>query len=316
MPKHGIRLDLEFVAIAASAAIISVFMTGDIISNVMFTGLLAVLFFLIGIHLDLKELKKCTHYRKEILVGGAMIYLLTPLLAFLAAYFVPGSLGNAFIAIGVSAAAIGSPVVFSNIGKGEGDLALVIGALSLLAGFLIIPLLLLSFNVDFPILEFAVENLIFIGLPLLIGIGSQKYQNSILDDFKHHFSKLAVWLLILIMAIQFQLVYQSHGLQFITSLGAGIVLMAGFILVSYILSYIISKRAGIMERNARTIGFVAGSKAIAIALFIAAQFGGEAVAYVSAYYFVRQAVIGGIAEYFHHGKIEVLEKLQNTLLNR
>jgi len=32
-------------------------MTGEVISNVLFTGLLAALFFLIGIHVDIGELK-------------------------------------------------------------------------------------------------------------------------------------------------------------------------------------------------------------------------------------------------------------------
>lgn len=316
MPKHGIRLDLEFVAIAVSAAAVSVFMTGEVISNVLFTGLLAALFFLIGIHLDIDQLKKCSHYKKELLVGGIAIYILTPALALLTAYFVPESLGNAFIAIGVSAAAVGSPIVFSNIGKGEGSLALIIGSLSLLGGLLVIPVLLLSFNVDFPIAGFAVKNLMLVGVPLLIGIGAQRYQNILFDDFKHHFSKLALWLLILVMAVQFQLVYQAKGFGFINGLGLGVALMTLFVLASYGLSYLISRKLGIMERNARAIGFVSGSKAIAVALFIAAQFGGEAVAYVSAYYFVRQVVIGSIAEYYHHGKIRVFERLRFNPFNR
>jgi len=283
-------------------------MTGEVISNVLFTGLLAALFFLIGIHVDIGELKKSSHYRKEILIGGLMIYGLAPALAFLTAYLVPGSLGDAFIAIGVSAAALGSPIVFSNLGKGEGSLALIIGVLSLLTGFLIIPVLLIVLNVEFPILDFAVKNILVIGAPLLLGVIAQRYNNLLFDDFRHHFSKLALWLLILIMGVQFQLVYQVHGLGFITNLGIGVLLMTLFVLASYELAYLISRKSGIMERNARTIGYVTGSKGIAIALFVAAQFGGEAVAYVSAYYFVRQAVIGSIAEYINHGKIRFFEK--------
>lgn len=310
MPVHGIRLDLEFGAIVLSAVGLSMFMTGDVISNVLFTGLISALFFLIGIHVDLSELKKCKNYKREVLIGGITIYILAPALAFLTAYFVPENLGNAFIAIGVSAAAIGSPVVFSNIGKGEGDLALIIGGLSLLAGLLIIPALLFGFNVAFPVGRFAAKNLLFIGVPLLLGMGSQRYQNVLLKDLRHHFSKLTLWLLILVMAVQFQLIYQAQGFSFITGLGTGIGLMTLFVLASYSISYLIAKKAGIMERKARTIGFVTGSKGIAVALFIAAQFGGEAVAYVSAYYFVRQVVIGLIAEYFSKGEINIFERIK------
>jgi len=163
-------------------------------------------------------------------------------------------------------------------------------------------------NVEFPILDFAVKNILVIGAPLLLGVIAQRYNNLLFDDFRHHFSKLALWLLILIMGVQFQLVYQVHGLGFITNLGIGVLLMTLFVLASYELAYLISRKSGIMERNARTIGYVTGSKGIAIALFVAAQFGGEAVAYVSAYYFVRQAVIGSIAEYINHGKIRFFEK--------
>lgn len=314
MPAHGIRLDLEFVGLAASAALISVFATGQVISNVLFTSLISVLFFLIGLHLDIPELKKCTHYKKEIALGGLMIYLLTPLTALAISYLVPESLGNAFIAIGVSAAAIGSPVVFSNRGRGEGNLALIIGALSLFAGFLVIPALLFGMNLGFPAGEFAVKNLLFLGLPLFLGVGAQRYRNVLFEDIKHHFSKLALWLLILIMAVQFQLVYQARGLGFVTEMGVGLGLMTVFVLFSYIASYMVSRATGVMERNARTIGFVTGSKGIAVALFIAAQFGGEAVAYVSTYYFVRQAVIGTISEYFHHGDFRFVERFKPELL--
>lgn len=310
MPVHGIRLDLEFVGLAVSAALVSVFITGQVISNVLFTALISILFFLIGIHLDIGEIRKCGQYRKELALGGLMIYLLAPLLAFGISAFLPGSLGDAFIAIGFSAAAIGSPVVFSNLGKGEGNLALLIGSLSLFAGFLIIPLLLFGMDIGLPIEKFAVNNLLFAGLPLTLGAVSQRFHNFLFDDFRHHFSKLALWLLVLVMVVQFQLVYQARGLGFIMELGTGIALMAGFVLVSYIGSYLISRQTGVMERNARTIGFVTGSKAIAIALFIASQFGGEVVAYVSVYYFVRQAVMGSIAEYYHSGEIPVINRLK------
>lgn len=316
MPKHGIRLDLEFAALTISAAAISFFMTGQVISNVLFTGLMATLFFLIGIHIDFNQVKKCTQYKKEILTGGVMIYLLAPVLALLTAYLVKGSLANAFIAIGVSAAAIGSPVVFSNIGKGEGNLALIIGSLSLFSGFLLIPLILLGFSVQFPIIGFAIDNLLFLGAPLAIGMIAQRYENALFEDFKHHFSKLALWLLVLVMAVQLQMVYQAQGISFLSGLGVAVVLMSLFVLVSYGISYTVSKKLGIMERNARTIGYVTGSKGIAIALFIAAQFGGKAVAYVSVYYFVRQAVIGSIAEYYRHGRIRVAERLEFSFFNR
>lgn len=308
MPVHGIRADIEFLILVASAGIFSFLVTDAVVSNVFFTALLSIMFFMIGLHTNIGELKKSAHYRKEILIGGLVIYGLTPALAFGISMFVPEGLGNAFIAIGVSAAAIGSPVVFSNLGKGEGSLALVISSLSLFAGFLIIPLLLFGFNVSLPLQDFAVRNLAFLGIPLMMGIGSQKYENFIIEDLKHHFSKLALWLLALIMAVQFQMLYQSHGLSFLTDFGIGAALLTGFTVFSFLIGYGVSRGIGVMERKSRTIGFVSCSKSLAISLFIASQLGGEAVIFVSAYYFIRQGVTGLIAEYFAHEELKTLKQ--------
>ncbi len=315
MPAHGIRADIEFLALIVSAGILSFFMADRVISNVLFTALLSILFFMIGLHVKTGELRKSMHYRKEILIGGLAIYGLIPLLAFGISTFTPEGLGNAFIAIGISAAAIGTPVVFSNIGKGEGSLALVISSLSLFAGFLVIPLLLFGFDVNLPLQEFAVKNLVFLGAPLALGLVSQGYENFLIEDLKHHFSKLAVWILALVMIVQFRMIYSTQGASFITELGIGVVLLTGFTALSFLIGYGVSKAAGVMERKARTIGFVSCSKSLAVSLFIASQLGGEAVIFVSAYYFIRQGVAGLIAEYFNHGELKSLKAfLPSSLL--
>jgi predicted Na+-dependent transporter len=116
---------------------------------------------------------------------------------------------------------------------------------------------------------------------------------------KQHFSKLALWLLILIMSVQAHVMYQTQGFGFLTDIFKVIPLFAAFTLISYGVGYYSAKKLGFLEKTARSIGFVSGSKGIAVALFIAAQLSGEAVVAVSIYYFVRQAVCGGIAEYYN-----------------
>ncbi len=309
MPVHGIRLDLEFAAIVVVAAAASYFFTSQLISNVMFTVLLGALFFLIGLHMDIGKVKNNLHKKRELVLGLAMVYLIVPILAFGVAQLVGGGLGEAMIAIGVSAAAVGSPLVWSNLGKGEGGTALVIASLSLLLGIVLIPILLAGFSTSIPLLDFAAKNVGVIGIPLLAGIFAQRFDNFLIEDMKHHFSKVALWLLVLVMAVQFQLIYQARGLTFLKGIGFGTLVLTGFVALSFALAYFSARHLGVMERKARAIGFVSSSKGIGIALFIAAQMSGEAVAYVTMYYFVRQAVCGTIAEYFHHGEAQTIKEL-------
>lgn len=300
MPVHGIKLDLEFLAIVTGAVAVSYFISGMIVSNALFTTLIAILFFLIGLHLDTDKLRKCAHHPHETFLGLGFIYMMAPLTAFLLASYFGGSLGDAFIAIGVSAASLGSPVVFSNLSRGEGDLAVIVSGAALLVGIAIIPLLLFGLNATVPVKDIAINNLLFLGLPLIIGIGSQRFENFLIDDLRHHFSKVALWLLVLVFGVQFKLLYETQGLSILGSLGTGAAALVGFALFSFLAAYLVSRGLGVMERKARALGFVAGSKNIAIALFIASQISGEVVAYVSVYYFVRQAVNFGMVEVFRN----------------
>lgn len=314
--KHGIRLDLEFAAIVLGAGSLAYFITGDLVSNALFTGLISILFFLMGLHLDLGELRKCSHQKKEVLTGLAAVYLLAPLLAFLVYSTIGGTLGDAFIAIGVSAAAIGSPVVLSNLSKGEGNLALVTSGISLLAGFAIIPLLMLGFSASLPVKDIAVNNLVFLALPLALGVLAQRYENTLLEDMRHHFSKVGLWLLVLVMTVQFRLIYQSEGLGFLAQAFNGAVFMAGFVAFCYGLTHYVSRKLDFSEPQSRALGFVASSKSLAISLFVASQISGAAVAYVSMYYFIRQAVTGSIMEYHRHDELRTLGNMSNYIRTR
>ncbi|MFB6199375.1 MAG: bile acid:sodium symporter family protein [Candidatus Nanohaloarchaea archaeon] len=262
----------------------------------MFSALIASLFFLIGLHLKIDKLRSCRHRLKELGIGLSVIFVLTPLLGFLIDSVVGGALGDAFLVIGVSAAALGSPVVFANRGRAEGELSLIIGGVSVILGVLLMPLLLSLFGLDVVFQDLALKNLAVVGVPLVAGIGAQRWENFLLDDLRHHFSKLSLWLIVTIMGVQGYLVYSAQGLQFLTGLGTALVLMTGFVSVSYGLGYGISRLSGLLEKNSRSVGFSSGSKNLALALFMASQVGGEVVAYVLAYYFVRQAVTGGISE--------------------
>lgn len=313
MPVHGLRLNLEFLAIVGGAAVTSLFVTGQLVSNALFTALIAVLFFLMGVELDTRKLWNGLKQYNEIGIGILMVYLVTPALAFLVYTTVNGALGDAFIAIGVSAAAVGSPVVWSNLGKGEGDVALAVAGFSVVSALLVIPLLLAGVEIGPVILEFASRNVVFAAVPFAAGVASQRLEHFLFDDFRQHFSKLAVWLIVLTAGVQFQLLYQAEGLSFLGDMALAAGFMAAFVAASFGIGYRSSKALGILERKSRSIGFVSGAKSIGIALFLASQISGHAVALVAVYFFVRQAVCGAIAEYFREGSLAWIRDFRQLL---
>lgn len=300
MPVHGIRLDLEFLAIAAGAAIVSFFVTGEIVSNMLFTALIATLFFLMGLHMDRGEVRKNAHKRKELLIGLTMVYVAVPLIAFGFSRFLTGPLHSAILFIGISTVAIGSSVVWSNIGKGDDGTALLIAILSLFLGIGIIPALLVLIDTSVSVTAFTGKNMLVLGVPFLLGLFAQRFENFLIDDLRHHFSKVSLWLLVLIMGVQFHLSF-SNGLSILREVAIAVPVLAGFVLLTFSIGYFGSRNLGVMERKARAIGFATGSKGLAVALFIAAQLSPEAVIFVSLHYFVRQGVCGAIAEFFKHG---------------
>ena len=300
MPSHGIRLDAEFLTIMVGAMALSYFVTDQIVSNFLFSTLIASLFFLMGLHLDINKFRKNIHRRGELGLGLIMVYLFAPVLAFVLARYIGGYIGEALIAIGVSTAAIGSPVVWSNIGKGDDGAAFMISSVSLLAGILVIPVLLFTMNQSINVFDLFAKNILILGAPLGLGISAQRYNHTVFNDMKHHFSKLSLWLLILMMGVQAHLLFQTEGFGFLQSILPTIPIFIGFTAVSYAVGYYSAKELGFLEKTARSIGFVTGSKGIAVALFVAAQLGGKAVLAVSIYFFIRQAVCGGIAEYYKH----------------
>ncbi len=311
MAVHGWRFDLEFLGIAV-AAIAAAFLlstyTGYVVHNALTSILIAVLFFLIGIHLDIRKLGKNLHHTGEIGLGILLVYVFTPLLALGFAEIFTG-MADAFLAIGVSAAAIGAPVVWSNVAKGEGSVALAVSGLSVILGLAVIPLLLQFLGIGIDIGGVAGNIAAFAGVPLLIGIGSQRFQNFLFDDFRTHFSKLALWFILLVTAIQGYQLFLVKGFSFVGELFLAVPVLAGFVLLSFFGGYLSGMLWNVPERKSRALGFTAASKSLGISLLIATQLSAEAVAFVLLYFLVRQATCGGIAEYLRHGRISGLEKL-------
>lgn len=307
MPAHGLKADLELVVLVLSAAVASYLITDQILSNILLTGLISALFFLSGLHLDLGNLNK-THIRKKSFVTGlASVYLIAPIIALLIGILVP-VFRDIIVVIAVSAGALASPKIWSNLTNSDGALAERIGNASLLISILAVPTLLLltGVNIDFGLM---IQNSLFPLLGFLTGLILRNLETPVLTDLRIHFSKLSFWLIIVILGVQTHMLYIAEGgTVFETFVGAAIVFTA-FCLTSFGAGYLFSKASGLYEKEARTIGFSTGSKNIAVAFFVALHIDGMAVALVGIYYFVRQLTGLLAVELMVHGELRSLKRL-------
>lgn len=297
MPAHGIKLNLEFLGIVGAGALASYFLSGELVSNALFASLLVALFFLMGLHIDISKIRKELHRTTELEIGLFMAYFIVPAFAFGLAMIFGGGLADGLVAVGASTIALGSPVVFSNIGKGEDGTALVIAAASVVTGLLFVPLLVAFWGASVSLGEFAIKNFGLVFLPLFLGVLSQRWENRLFEDLKHHFSKLSLYLLVAVFLIQLRNLIGAASFS-LSHLLIGIPVMALLVALSYVSGYHLSRLFGLSVPQSRSIGFTSGSKGLAVSLLIASVLSAEAVVYAAIYYFVRQAMLGTLAEYY------------------
>lgn len=289
MPIHGLKADLELAALVGSAALVSYLINGVLLSNIMFTVLLGGLFFLLGLHLDLDFDTALDHRLDTLSVIALLVFLATPLLGY--SFSLIGA-REAFLVIAASATAIGSPRVWSNLSGGDGKLAGVGGSTSILLSFVLTPVLFTLFYQDANLQLLSINAAKF-ALPFLAGLGLRNYGNMVIEDFRVHFSKISFWLITTITLIQFGFLYEAGALNYSLFLGAA-ALFSLFALASFSMGFIISELLGFYQKESIAIGYLSGTKNIALAFLIASQLGGQTIALVGVYYFTRQLTGIGI----------------------
>lgn len=307
MPFHGLKSDLELAALVATAGVASYFVSGQIFSNVLFTFLLASLFFLVGLHLDLHVFKALREKRKQLVLALVAVYGLTPAIAYVFS-MLPGYMGEVFLVLAVSGAALGSPRIWSNLAKADGDLASYTATFSLVGAPVFIPLLvfLLPLQLD---TSLVLSNIPIAAVPFLVGMVAQNYENDILQDLRIHFSKLAFWLIVLITLVQFRFLFQAEGALYVSKLLVASLFFAAFSLLSFGYSHLLGVFTNLYEKESRAIGFIGSSKNIAVAFFLAAHLSGEAVLLVGLYYFVRQLMGLLYVDLYVHGEPRLRERI-------
>lgn len=306
MPVHGLKADIELGVLVVSAGILSYFLTDQLVSNILFTVLLGALFYIEGLHVDTGFLNDYRRKKMHYGLGLIAVYAVTPAIAYILGLLIP-DFRFVLMVLGISAAALGSPRVWSNLSKADGDLAGKISSLSLFTAPIFVPLLLfiLPLRVDISM----ISNAVIAFVPFIVGVGIQNYRNEWVSDARDHFSKLAFWLIVLITFIQFQFLYQTGGNFFLVTAVEAAFVLSIFVLASFSASYAMSRAFEHYEKEARAVGFIGGSKNIAVAFLVASMVGAETVGLVGLYYFVRQFIGVGLADFFRHGEFKSLKSI-------
>ncbi|PSG99234.1 MAG: hypothetical protein BRC29_03855 [Nanohaloarchaea archaeon SW_7_43_1] len=307
MPFHGLKTDLELAFLVVSAGAVSYFISGQVLSNVLFTFLLASLFFLVGLHLDLGFFKAIRNKSKQLSLAILSVYVLVPAIAYIFSY-IPSHIGDVFLVLGASGAALGSPAIWSNLAKADGDLASYAGSFSVFGSLIFAPALLLLFplEVDYSLM---IDNLVFAVIPFLIGVVTQSYENYLIEDMRIHFSKLSFWLITVITFVQARLILQADGVIYTSQLFIAGLLFGAFSVLTFGYSHILGMLSGFYEKEARTIGFISSTRNVAIAFFIGAHVSPEVVLLVGLYYFVRQLMGVLFVDMYLHGEPKFIKRL-------
>ena len=290
MAIHGLKFDYESVILFIVAVVVSTFITGNPVSQVLFTALVVILFFMKGLNIRPEKVKNNTHKWREVLVGTSLSYLLFPLAAIAFSYYLEGAAKLAVLVIGFSAAAIGPAIVWSGRAKAEPDTSTVLTVIGLIPA---VPLLYLALEPVFGInpVIFAEQAFYFAVLPLLFGYFMKNFETRVFSDIKHHFSRVAMWLIMLVALVQFQAMMALRGASVIYELA---VVFSFFILLTAVMSYLgyaFSRHIGIMERKSRSVSLFSGSKSFGVAILLGSQLGSMVLLYVLTYYFARQIVM-------------------------
>ncbi|MFB6144058.1 MAG: bile acid:sodium symporter [Candidatus Nanohaloarchaea archaeon] len=302
MPVHGLKADLELAALVGSAGAVSYFIHGEVLSNIMFTFLLGALFFLIGLHLDLDFEKSLDHRLDRLTISVLSVFVLTPVIAYLFSF---AAAREAFLVIAASATAIGSPRVWSNLSGGDGKLAGVTGSTSFLLSFIATPVL---FYILYPSadLQLLSVNAVKFAAPFVLGLMLRNYESSIVEDMRMHFSKMSFWLITVITLVQVEFLYSSAALD-IGLFVIAAVLFAVFTAVSFLAGFTAAESLGFYTRESISVGYTSASKNVALGFLLASQIGGEVIALVGLYYFVRQLTGTALVEFLRRYDISRLK---------
>lgn len=293
MATENLDLDLEIILLLVGAVTFSVFLTGELMSNALFSTLIVVLFFLKGMHVKPSKIWNNAHKRRELILTGAISYILLPLIGYGIYSLNSGPLGIASLIVTFSAAAVGPTIVWSSRGRANSETASFLSMVLLVPG-LVTAGILMKFIIGIPLRGFVFDAFQYALLPFLLGYYSKDVGIGFMDDLKHHTTKVSVWLIFLVGMIQLQVLISAQGPGLLVDLAYSALVFGMLTFLATFIGYNLAVSMGLMERKSRAIGIVSGSKSFGFALLLASQISGTALVYVFTYYIVRQLVMEGI----------------------
>lgn len=239
--------------------------------------ILVFLMFCIGLELKLSNFKLILKQPKSIIIGTLAQLVLHPLIAwFLLGFFnIPDEFKIGIILI-ASCPGGASSNAFSYLIKADVALSVLLTSLSSLLSIFTIPIIVstyiyfsvgdsLSFNL--PFFKLLIQNVIFLLVPIVIGMILNRYKEEFVKKISLWTKKLPIYLLLLLITVFFIENRKVIIETFSTLSIAVLVLVIGVMLISYLISLALK----IKKPQRQTIIIGVGIKNVAQAMLIAAS---------------------------------------------
>ena len=233
--------------------------------------------FCIGLELKLSNFKLILKQPKSIIIGTLAQLVLHPLIAwFLLGFFnIPDEFKIGIILI-ASCPGGASSNAFSYLIKADVALSVLLTSLSSLLSIFTIPIIVstyiyfsvgdsLSFNL--PFFKLLIQNVIFLLVPIVIGMILNRYKEEFVKKISLWTKKLPIYLLLLLITVFFIENRKVIIETFSTLSIAVLVLVVGVMLISYLISLALK----IKKPQRQTIIIGVGIKNVAQAMLIAAS---------------------------------------------
>ncbi|HBN06216.1 MAG TPA: bile acid transporter [Bacteroidales bacterium] len=233
------------------------------------------LMFCIGLELKLSNFKLILRQPLSIIIGSLAQLVIHPLIAWLILSFV--NIPNEFkIGIIIIASCPGgaSSNAFSYLVKGDVALSVVLTSLTSVLSIFTIPIIVSAFiyfeigdsvNFNLPFFKLLIQNVVFLLVPIIIGMILNHYSENFVKKISFLTKKLPIYLLLLLITVFF---IENRGVIVDNFSQLSLMVLLLVVLVMFV-SYLVSRILGIKIAQRKTIIIGVGIKNAAQAILIA-----------------------------------------------
>ncbi|MBP1908631.1 bile acid:sodium symporter family protein [Methanolobus bombayensis] len=256
------------------------------------TPLLGVVMFGMGITLSANDFLLVLKRPKVIVLGTALQYILMPLIAFILSYVLNLPLGimAGMVLLGACPGGTASNVI-CYLAKGDVALSITLTSVSTLLAFILTPALTWLYigqavPVEVGSMMLSIVKIVLV--PVALGIFLNTFFDKHIERFRHAFPALSVATIVFIIAIIIALNKDSilvAGKLVIVA----VILHNGFGLVS---GYLLSKKLGFDEKDARTIAIEVGMQNSGLSVALAVKYFSSFAALPGALFSIWHNIMG------------------------